>query len=129
MIQRTVVESRRSSIDQRLASGVQTLATQYSAVLDSSNAALNALPRNSQLQQAVVDKDTATVRKLAHLSSVGNLIVTVADARGKLITLPQGPNALSIKRTRIGTPRAIATVHTYVDLTSLIGLSQQADKD
>jgi hypothetical protein len=57
MIQRTVVESRRSSIDQRLAAGVRTLGTQYSTVLDASDTALNALPNNSQLQQAVVDKD------------------------------------------------------------------------
>jgi diguanylate cyclase (GGDEF)-like protein len=130
MIQRTVVESRRSSIDQRLAAGVQTLATQYSAVLDSSNSALNALPRNSQLQRAVVDKDTGTVRKLAQLAAVGNLIVTVANSKDKLLTPAEPPDALPIGETKIGKqPNAIATVRTFADVNSLIVLSQQTDKD
>jgi len=53
MIQRTVVESRRSSIDQQLASGVGTLGTQYAGALTSGRRALTTLPGSLQLQRAI----------------------------------------------------------------------------
>ena len=55
MIQRTVIESHKSSIDQRLATGVGTLGTQYAAVLANGRRALDTVPNNGQLQRALVE--------------------------------------------------------------------------
>ena len=116
MIQRTVVESRRSSIDQRLAGGVGTLGTQYGAVLDAGRRQLQTLPRNSQLQKALVEGDDVTVRRLADLAAGGGLEITVRDPGGALITgrAPQG--ARRIGTTQIGGDPSLATVTAYADI-------------
>ena len=53
MIQRTVIESRRSSIDQRLAGGVGTLGAQYAAVLFSGGRLLRTFPNSGELMRAL----------------------------------------------------------------------------
>ena len=84
MIQRTVIESHRTSIDQRLATGVGTLGSQYcSRFGQSGRRALDTVPNNGQLQKAIVDKDTEGVRRLTELASGGGLRITVQDAAGK----------------------------------------------
>ena len=82
MIQRTVVESRRSSIDQRLAGGVGTLGAQYAARSRLREARAQTLPRNTELQQAIVDKNVAKVRRLADIAAGDGLRITV-QGRGR----------------------------------------------
>ena len=61
MIQRTVVASKRSSIDQRLASGVGTLGTEYAALLKAGRDELANLPHNIEMQKAIVTNDRPMV--------------------------------------------------------------------
>ena len=100
MIQRTVVESRRSSVDQRLAGGVGTLGAQYAAVLESGRRELETLPRNGQLQTAIVNKDYSTVSASSSTSPQGGgLRIIVKDPSGKLIagTSRRRPRARSAR--------------------------------
>jgi diguanylate cyclase (GGDEF)-like protein len=129
MIQRTIVESRKSSIDQRLAAGVGALGSQYTAVLASSKTALGALPSNSLLQQAIVTKHFATVRKLTDLASAGGLVLTIDNQQGKLLTDKAPVGALPISATEIGRDPTIATVKSYADVPGLVQQSQGSDKD
>ena len=69
MIQRTVIESHRTSIDQRLATGVGTLGAQYAAVLAVGRRALDAVPSNGQLQTALVNKDSRRWSQIAEDAS------------------------------------------------------------
>ena len=128
MIQRTVVETHASSIDQRLAAGVGTLGAQYSAVLNSSSTALNGLAHNTELQRAIVSGRKGSVRKLAALTSTGGLLITIADGRNRLMTQRPTPGAIPIGSTRIGKP-AIAIVRAYADVNYLITQSQRTDRD
>ena len=129
MIQRTVVESRRSSIDQRLATGVGTLGSQYTAVLASSKTALNALPNNALLQRAILDHDKATVRKLTDLASAGGLVLTITNEQGNLLTDKQPVGALPIGTTKIVGARVLATVRSYADVPGIVQQSQGSDPD
>ena len=132
MIQRTVIESRKTAIDQRLAGGLRALGAQYSAVLQSSSSALNGLASNVLMQRAVTARppDKGTVRKLVALTSKGGLIITVADADGKLLTPAQTPNASLIQHPiDIGQSPAIAQLRAYADVPTLISQAQGADKD
>ena len=130
MIQRTVVESRRSSIDQRLASGVGALGSQYAAVLVSGKRELQTLPRNGQLQTAIVKKDLGTVQRLAELASGGGLLIGVQDKNEKWITEPPQVGAREIgSGTQIGNPTAVAYVRAYADVDWLIGQAQLSDED
>jgi methyl-accepting chemotaxis protein len=124
MIQRTVVASKRASIDQRLASGVGTLGTEYAALLKSGRDELANLPRNVVMQKAVVTNDQATVKRLADLASRGGLVVTVADAHGKLMTSRQPAGAREIgSPITIGRPR-VATIRAYADTGALIAQTE-----
>ncbi len=125
MIQRTVVQSRRSSIDQRLAGGVGTLGAQYAAVLSSGKRELVSLPRDPQMQKALVDGDKATVRKLAELASQSGLRITVNDAAGTLLTSPRPLPSRKIGQVQIGRPVKVATMRAYVDSGTLIGQAEQ----
>jgi diguanylate cyclase (GGDEF)-like protein len=131
MIQRTVVESRRSAIDQQLAAGVGTLGAQYSSVLSSSNTALRGLANNTQLQRAILANEKSVVRKLAALTSNGGLFITIARGNASLLTQKPPPGAVPIGSTRIGKPPAppIAVVKAYADVNYLISQSQRADGD
>ncbi len=91
MIQRTVIESHRSSIDQRLAAGVGTLGAQYRPSWRRRARARRRCRSNVQLQRAIADKRHGAVRKLAELASGGGLQITVADGSGKLLTAPRRP--------------------------------------
>jgi diguanylate cyclase (GGDEF)-like protein len=128
MIQRTVIDSHRSTIDQQLATGVGTLGAQYASVLDSGRRALKNFPKSEQLQKAIVTGDKARVAQVAEQQSGPGLRVTV-DQGGKLLTppAPQGSR-------EIGPPQQIATdpistVHAYADAGTLIGTVEQADQD
>ena len=124
MIQRTVVASKRSSIDQRLASGVGTLGTEYAALLKSGRDELASLPNNVVMQKAIVTDDRPTVKRLADLASRGGLVITVADASGKLMTSPQPPGVPEIgPPITIGRPR-VATVRAFADTSSLIAQAE-----
>ena len=80
MIQRTVVASKRSSVDQRLASGVGTLGTEYAALLKSGRDELASLPNNVVMQKAIVTDDRPTVKRLADLASRGGLVIHTTRA-------------------------------------------------
>jgi diguanylate cyclase (GGDEF)-like protein len=129
MIQRTVIETHASSIDQRLAVGVGTLGAQYSAVLNSASTALNGLANNSELQRAIVGGRKGSVRRLTALTSTGGLLITIADGRNRLMTQKPTPGAIPIKSIRIGKPEAIAIVRAYADVNYLITQSQRAYPD
>src|SRR3954468_1582011 len=129
MIQRTVVESRRSSIDQRLASGVRTLGTQYAAALESGRQQLEALPRNGQLQAAIVAKDVGAVRKLVNLSEGGAVRIVVKDASGKVIAGTQSTSDRPIGERTIGTDRPIATVAVFADVNAVVAGAEQPTDD
>jgi hypothetical protein len=124
MIQRTVVASKRSSIDQRLASGVGTLGTEYAALLKSGRDELASLPNNVEMQKAIVTNDRPTVKRLADLASRGGLVITVADRNGKLMTSQQPPGVPEIGTAiTIGRPR-VATVRAFADTSSLIAQAE-----
>ena len=97
MIQRTVIESRRSSIDQRLATGVGTLGAQYATISDSGRKALQRLASNQEFQQAILDKDAKSVQKLADAAAGGNVVFAVTDANGKPLTRKPLPGMTRIK--------------------------------
>ena len=61
IIQRTVLESRKSSIDQRLASGVGTLGAQYAALENAGVDALKDVKGNEDLNAALLNKNKAAV--------------------------------------------------------------------
>ena len=131
IIQRTVLESRKSSIDQRLASGVGTLGAQYAALESSGVDALNDVKGNEDLTTALLNKQKAVVVKYAQDASRGNLVVTVEDGNKKLITPPAPVGA-----TEIGSGRqiqsgleTIATVRAYADTSALIQQVQQSSDD
>ena len=88
MIQRTVIDSKRSAVDQRLATGVGTLGSQYADVLGAGRRALNTVPRDGQLQRAIVEHDNATVRTIAENASGSGLVITVQDPSDKYLTPP-----------------------------------------
>src|SRR4051794_39293029 len=129
MIQRTVVESRRSSIDQRLAGGVGTLGAQYASVLASGKRELETLPRNGQLQTAIADKDYPTVRRLVDLAQGGGLRIVVKDASGKRIAGTPSETARPIGKKKIGTDPLLTTVETSADVSYLITLAEQSNDD
>ena len=128
MIQRTVVESRRSSIDQSLKGGVGTLGAQYAAVLVSGKRVLATLPSNEELQKAIADKDYDAVEERAAIGGPGDVLrITVRDASGKLIAGEPPPNARPIGRSvRIG---ELAAVAAYADISALIAQAEQSDPD
>ncbi len=129
MIQRTVVESRRSSVDQRLANGVRTLGSQYASVLESGESVLKTLPRNTELQQAIAEKDLAKVRLLADIVPGAVLRITVKNASGEPIAGAPPANGRLIDTVRIGPDSLLATVAAYVDISTLISTAEQADED
>ena len=131
IIQRTVLASHRSSIDQRLASGVGTLGAQYSAVVSSGVAELKDVRDNSDLQAAIVGNDSRAVRRYARIASRGDLVVTVEDGNGKLLTPPKPVGASQIgpgQQIQSG-PDKIATVRAYADTSALIQQVQQPNDD
>src|SRR4029077_6574782 len=69
MIQRTVIDSKRSAVDQRLATGVGTLGTQYAGVLAAGRRALATVPQERPLQRAIVDQDNKTIASIARQES------------------------------------------------------------
>ena len=127
MIQRTVVESRRSSIDQRLAGGVGTLGAQYAAVLVSGKRVLATLPSNSELQKAIADKDSDAVRERVELAPGDVLRITVKDASGKLIAGTRRPMDAHRHRAHRQRP-LLATVAAYADISALIAQAELSDK-
>jgi diguanylate cyclase (GGDEF)-like protein len=132
MIQRTVIESKKSSIDKSLAAGVGTLGAQYAAVFTSGQRVLADLPNNLDLQQAILNDDSATVSKLADDASSDGLVVTVADGSGKLLTSPKplGAREVGPQQPITSGPDTLATVRVYVDTRTLITKAQQpGDKD
>jgi diguanylate cyclase (GGDEF)-like protein len=132
MIQRTVIESRRSSIDQRLATGVGTLGAQYASILGLANTALEQVPRSQELQKAIVQNASLTAKR-ADVTRVTRR----ASADGVEITVDQGKDALTAPADDgsqpIGsqpiktTPPSIVSV--YINTRSLISRLQQADPD
>jgi diguanylate cyclase (GGDEF)-like protein len=128
MIQRTVVESRRSSIDQRLASGVGTLGAQYAAVLTSGRRELETLARNSQLQRAIVDNDVQTVRKLTEIASGDGLRFTVQDGGDRWLAGKPPVGAREIGHRTIGT-QPPTTVRAFADVGALISRAELSDED
>jgi HAMP domain-containing protein len=131
MIQRTVIQSRRSSIDQRLAGGVGTLGAQYAALLFAGKRVLTTLPSYPPLQRALAAGDNETVIKLAAIAAGDGLQVTVKDASGKLLTPPAG-----VGTRAIGSPRQIGAdnvkhwiMKVYVDTGALIQQAEQSDPD
>ena len=99
MIQRTVIDSRKSAVDQQLATGVGTLGTQYAGVLAAGNRALDTVPNNDQLQRAIIDDDRKRVKEIASAASGGGLLVTVEDPNGKVLSDPR-----AYQRTRDRNP-------------------------
>ncbi len=125
MIQRTVVDSQRSAIDQRLAGGVGTLGAQYAALLTSGRRELGSLPKNGDLQRAIVTNDRTAVIRLAEIASRDGLEITVAGADGKLITPEPAPGTRPIGGpVQIGKPK-VATVRAYADVSVLIAKTEQ----
>jgi diguanylate cyclase (GGDEF)-like protein len=130
MIQRTVVESRRSSIDQQLAGGVGTLGAQYASVLESGRQQLEALPRNGQLQTAIVNKDAGAVRKLVNLAEGGGVRIVVKDPSGKIIAGRVPETARPIGERTIGTDQApLATVAVFADVGAVVTAAERPDDD
>jgi diguanylate cyclase (GGDEF)-like protein len=128
MIQRTVVESRRSSIDQRLASGVGPLGAQYAADLTSGRRELETLARNSQLQRAIVDNDVQTVRKLTEIASGDGLRFTVQDGGDRWLAGKPPVGAREIGHRTIGT-QPPTTVRAFADVGALISRAELSDED
>ena len=128
MIQRTVIDSHRSTIDQQLATGVGTLGAQYASVLASGRRALANVPKSEQLQKAIVTGDKATVAQVAEQQSGPGLRVTVEQG-GKLLTPPAPPGSRDIGPPQRIATDPISTVHAYADAGTLIGTVEQADQD
>ena len=128
MIQRTVIDSHRSTIDQQLATGVGTLGAQYASVLASGRRALANVPKSEQLQKAIVTGDKATVAQVAQQQSAPGLRVTVEQG-GKLLTPPAPPGSREIGPPQQIATDPISTVHAYADAGTLIGTVEQADQD
>ena len=128
MIQRTVIDSHRSTIDQQLATGVGTLGAQYASVLASGRRALANVPKSEQLQKAIVTGDKARVAQVAEQQSGPGLRVTV-DQGGKLLTPPAPPGSREIGPPQQIATDPISTVHAYADAGTLIGTVEQADQD
>jgi diguanylate cyclase (GGDEF)-like protein len=128
MIQRTVIDSKRSSVDQRLATGVGTLGAQYAAVLNQGRRALVSVPRSEQLQKAIVLHDRAKVAQIADQQSGPGLRITVEQG-GKLLTQKPPPGARDIGPPQPIATTPVATVHAYADPATLIEALEQADSD
>jgi diguanylate cyclase (GGDEF)-like protein len=128
MIQRTVIDSHRSTIDQQLATGVGTLGAQYASVLASGRRALANVPKSEQLQKAIVTGDKATVAQVAEQQSAPGLRVTVEQG-GKLLTPPAPPGSRDIGPPQRIATDPVSTVHAYADAGTLIGAVEQADQD
>ena len=128
MIQRTVIGSHRTSIDQRLATGVGTLGAQYASVLASGRRVLKNFPKSDQLQKAIVTGDKATVAQVAEQQSAPGLRVTVEQG-GKLLTPPAPPGSRDIGPPQRIATDPVSTVHAYADAGSLLGAAEQADPD
>jgi diguanylate cyclase (GGDEF)-like protein len=127
MIQRTVIESNKSSTDHRLATGVGTLGAQYASILDLATTALNRLPLSSDLQAAIVLKQPKDVARIARQASAAGVQITVEQG-GTLLTPKQDDGALSVGSRQIKT-KPISTVSVYVDTGGLISGLQQADRE
>jgi diguanylate cyclase (GGDEF)-like protein len=128
MIQRTVIESHKSTIDQRLATGVGTLGAQYAALEANGRRALDAVPNNGQLQKALANGDKTQVDAIAESASGGGLRITVQDATGKYLT-QEGTGLRPIGDPRvIGEPK-IGSVRAWIDTGELIAQNEQADPD
>jgi diguanylate cyclase (GGDEF)-like protein len=130
MIQRTVVESRKTTIDQRLAAGVGTLGAQYAAVVTAGRNVLRDVANNTDLQRAIATKDVSAVRKFAKDASRGELTVTVKDGAGKLLTSPApvGASPVGPGRKLTAGSKTIATVQAYADTSTLVS-QVQGNKD
>jgi diguanylate cyclase (GGDEF)-like protein len=128
MIQRTVIDSHRSTIDQQLATGVGTLGAQYASVLASGRRALANVPKSEQLQKAIVTGDKATVAQVAEQQSGPGLRVTVEQG-GKLLTPPAPAGSRDIGPPQRIATDPVSTVHAYADAGTLIGGVEQADQD
>ena len=131
IIQRTVLESRKSSIDQRLASGVGTLGAQYAALESSGVDALKDVKGNEDLTTALLNNQKAVVVKYAQDASRRNLVVTVEDGNKQLITQPAPVGATEIgngRQIKSGA-EVIATVRAYADTSALIQQVQQSSDD
>ena len=128
MIQRTVIESRRTTIDQRLAAGVGTLGAQYATVEASARNLLNGLGQNQELAAALAAQDRLAVQRFARNASGDGLQVTVVDGNGKLLTTraPVG-SALILARPVTNGDETVATVRTYADTGTLITAAQSDD--
>src|SRR4051794_20738791 len=130
MIQRTVIESERSSIDHRLASGVGNLGAQYGSILGQATTALQQVPKSQELQKAIVEDGGVATRK-ADVTRV----VKQASADGVQITVQQGKTLLTpaaddgsqrVGERVVGT-KPPTTVTVYVTTSTLISRLQQAD--
>jgi diguanylate cyclase (GGDEF)-like protein len=129
MIQRTVVESRRSSIDQRLAGGVGTLGTQYAGVLKAGERGLDTLPGSRELQLALTTGDDSKVRRMAENESDDVLQITVRGEDGTWITNKPALHARLIGTRVIGEEVRLATVQAYAKVGTLISQAESDDAD
>ncbi|MDX6631252.1 MAG: hypothetical protein QOH00_3498 [Gaiellales bacterium] len=132
MIQRTVIESRRSSIDRQLATGVGTLGAQYASILGLATTALNQVPHSQQLQAAIVQQATLAKRRtdvtrIVRQASGDGVEITVEQG-GKLLTPPADAGSQRVGIQQIRTD-PVSTVSVYVNTSSLITRLQQADTD
>ncbi len=130
MIQRTVIESERSSIDHQLATGVGNLAAQYGSILGQATTALQQVPHSEELQKAIVENAGAATRK-----ADASRVVKQASADGVQITVEQGKTLLTPAADdgsqtigdRIVKTSPPTTVTVYISTSTLISRLQQAD--
>jgi diguanylate cyclase (GGDEF)-like protein len=132
MIQRTVIESRRSSIDRQLATGVGTLGTQYATILGLADSALDQVPRLQELQKAIVQnaalaKKRADVTRITKQAAANGVEITVEQGKDSL-TPPADDGSQPVGSRRIDT-KPPSTVAVYVNTSSLISRLQQADPE
>ena len=128
MIQRTVIESRRTSVDQRWPTGVGTLGAQYAAVLESGRRALETRADQRPIADGDRQRDTATVRRIADRRSGGGLRITVQDASGKCLDAQADWSCARIdRRAAIGTTDTLATVDGLCGRQRPDHAAQQAD--
>jgi diguanylate cyclase (GGDEF)-like protein len=128
MIQRTVIDSRRSSVDRQLATGVGTLGTQYAGVLAAGRRALATVPASEQLQKAIISGDKSRVAQIADQQSSPGMRVTVEQG-GKLLSAGAPPGARDIGPPQRIATKPVSTVHAYADTGSLLGTVEQQDSD
>jgi diguanylate cyclase (GGDEF)-like protein len=130
MIQRTVIESERSSIDHRLATGVGNLAAQYGSILGQATTALQQVPRSQELQKAVIENAGAATRKadvsrVVKQASADGVQITVAQ--GKTLLTPAADDGSQRIGDRIVKTSPPTTVTVYISTSTLISRLQQAD--